>query len=40
MKHFRRILTSLLLAATTAHAADGAPHARVQERHRPLFQTY
>ena len=40
MKHFRRILTSLLLAATSAHAADGAPHAMVQEPHRPLFQNY
>ena len=40
MKHVLRILTSLLLAATSVHAADGAPHAIVQERHRTLFHNH
>ena len=40
MKHVLRILTSLLIAAATAHAAEGAPHAMVQERQRTLFQNY
>ena len=38
MKHVLRILTILFLAEVISRAAEGAPHAMVQERHRTLLQ--